>query len=96
MVCGWQKRPDSGDCKTSTLLPDFALWRPTVESSVIQRRTLSSCFDAQKKHIAEPATRRIARGPTPDKIRVIQRRACRLRDKERLRFKVLTCMWPAL
>jgi hypothetical protein len=32
----------------------------------------------------------------PDKIRVIQRRAYRLRDEERLRFKVLTCMWPAL
>jgi len=30
------------------------------------------------------------------KIRVIQRRAYRLRDEEYLRLKVLTCMLPAL
>jgi transposase len=31
-----------------------------------------------------------------NKIRVIQRRAYGLRDEEYLRFKVLTCMLPAL
>ena len=31
-----------------------------------------------------------------NKIRVIQRRACALRDEEILRLKILTCMLPAL
>jgi transposase len=31
-----------------------------------------------------------------NKIRVIQRRACGLRDQEYQRLKVLTCMFPTL
>ena len=35
-------------------------------------------------------------GGLNNKIRVIQRRACGLRDEEYLRLKVLTCMFPEI